>query len=456
MTYCLHTDGRYRPSWHHEVIADALMAVERGEIDRLLLTLPPRHGKSEEASIKFPSWYMGRNPDKNIITSSYSGDLAVVFGRKTRNLIKAQDVFDVQLAEDSKSAGVWNTNKGGEYTAAGVGGAITGKGAHVFIIDDPFKNREEAESEVIREKVWDWYTSVVYTRLEEKGAIILIQTRWHESDLAGRILTTDDNWTHIDFPAIAEKDEKFRKEGEALWPEKYDLEALERIKKNIGIYDFSALYQQQPTNREAQEFKEGWFKIGNAPGGCLVFTVVDPAISKKDKACNSVVMTCAVSHLNDIYILEYTRAKLNPSELIDELWRHALKYEPYKIGIETVAYQQAVKHYFEVKQNEGKRWFTIEELRTRSEKDGRIRGLIPYYKNGKIFHNHFCTELEEELVKFPNGKLIDTADALSLVLDILALPDTPVEKIFNPYENDPTAPWNKKKEKFSYTSFISS
>ena len=456
MMFCLHTDGKYRPNWHHEVIADALMAVERGEIDRLLLTIPPRHGKSELASIKFPSWFLGKHPDSCIITASYSADLAVSFGRKSRNLLNAQDVFAVKLADDSKSAGMWNTNKGGEYTATGVGGGITGKGAKIFLIDDPFKNREEAESEVIRDKVWDWYTSTAYTRLEDKGAIILIQTRWHSADLAGRILADNkDGFVHINLPAIAENDEKFRKEGEPLWESKYTIEDLLRIKSNIGIYDWSALYQQQPTNREAQEFKDEWFKVGNAPGGCLIFTVVDPAISKKDKACNSVVMTCAVSHLNDIYILEYTRAKLDPSELINEIWRHAITYEPYKIGIETIAYQQAVKHYFEVKQNEEKRWFTIEELRTKSEKDGRIRGLIPYYKNGKIFHNVFCSELEEELVKFPNGKLIDTADALSLVLDILAIPDTPVEKIFNPYENDPTAPWNKKKEKFNYNSFIS-
>lgn len=460
--FCIHTDKRYDPNWHHEVIGEALEKIENGTLDRLILTIPPRFGKSEIASIKFPAWYLGRNPDKNIITASYSADLAVSFGRKTRNLVNSpvySDVFKVKLARDSKSADVWHTDEGGEYTATGVGGSATGKGANILLIDDPFKNREEAESPTIRAKVWDWFTSVAYTRLEKDGAIVLIQTRWHGDDLAGRLLSDNkDNWTHISFPAIAEKDEEYRKEGEPLWPKKYTLEALLRIKENIGPYDWGALYQQTPVNKESQEFKQDWFKYyDKAPENLSVFLTVDPAISKKEKACNSVVIVCGVSDTFDMYILDYVAGRYNPGELIDQIMSMAAVWQPTVVGIESIAYQQSISYYLQRQMEETKMWLNVKELRPTADKEQRIRRLVPFYRGGKVYHKRSYMALEEELLNFPSSSKVDIIDALAMQLDIMYMPDaTPNKEIKVPYANDPYAPWNRDKQKgISYNNFYS-
>jgi hypothetical protein len=248
------TFPRYRPAPHHRRIADALMAVERGAIDRLIITMPPRHGKSQLASVHFPAWYLGRNPDRRVIGASYAAALAYRFSRQSRGLVGAPGwPFAVRLAEDSAAIHAWDIHGArGGYIAAGVGGPITGSGAHLLIIDDPFKNQDEANSPIIRENVWDWYTSTAYTRLEEQGAIVLIMTRWHDDDLAGRLLAASrergDRWEVLHLPAIAE-------DGGALWPEKYDRAALDRIKAAVGSRVFAALYQGRPSNDDTALLK---------------------------------------------------------------------------------------------------------------------------------------------------------------------------------------------------------
>src|SRR3990167_9739884 len=182
----------YRESWHHKVIFKKLEAVERGEVRKLMIFVPPRHGKSEICSINFPAWFFGRNPKKSIIASSYNSDLAISFGRKARNIVDSAEykhLFPrVTLAEDSKAAGQWNTNQGGEYTAVGIGGGTTGRGADVFLIDDPVKDKQEAESFTIQDRNIGWYRAVARTRLTPQGAVVVIQTRWHDKDLARQIL----------------------------------------------------------------------------------------------------------------------------------------------------------------------------------------------------------------------------------------------------------------------------
>ena len=190
-----------------------------------MIFLPPRHSKSEIGSIQFPAWLMGRNRDRNIIEASHTADLATDFGRQTRNLVSSpeyQNIFPgVTLAEDSEAKGKWNTNGRGAYNAVGVGGSATGKGADVFIIDDPVKDRKSADSQVVRDSTYSWYRSVVRTRLSPNGAIVVIETRWHDQDLAGSILrdAKPGEWEIISLPAIAIEDEKHRKRGEALWPD---------------------------------------------------------------------------------------------------------------------------------------------------------------------------------------------------------------------------------------------
>lgn len=264
LAFTHYTFAQYEAAPHHRRIARTLEAVERGEIDRLMVTMPPRHGKSEEVTIRFPAWALGRNPKRQIITACYNADLANGFGRAVRNIVSSPcygNIFKARLARDSQAANRWNTRDGGAYIAAGVGTAITGRGADIFIIDDPLKDRAEAESELRRQAVWDWYTSTAYTRLMPGGAVIIVQTRWHEDDLAGRLLSHQerggDQWHRLDLPAI-------NGEGQALWPERYPLPALLRIKAAIGPRDWSALYQQSPSPDDGEFFRRAWFDMFEA------------------------------------------------------------------------------------------------------------------------------------------------------------------------------------------------
>lgn len=423
--------SKYSATWFHEEVAKQLMAVERGEIRRLMIFCPPRHGKSQIASINFPAWYLGRNPDKEIITASYSGELAQDFGYKTRDLVNDDiyhKIFNLRLKEDSKSKAKWMTNKNGSYTSVGVGGAITGRGANILLIDDPLKNREEAESKVVRDKIYSWYTSTAYTRLEKDGAIVLIMTRWHLDDLAGKILDNDnESWQIVEFPAIAEKDEKYRKIGEPLWPDKYDLKALEDIKRNIGIYDFSALYQQNPIPTESQDFRKNYFRYFEEEEikdkQLQYYITVDLAIGQKEQNDNTAIIVVGKERVGaNWYIIEKNIGRLTPLEVIDELFALYLKYRPIKIGIETVAYQEALVYFLTAEMKKRQIYLPIQELKPKSDKELRIRGLIPLYKTGVIWHRHSDIDLEEELLTFPKGKHDDIIDALSYQLYIQNIP----------------------------------
>ncbi len=260
--------GKYYPNWHHDTMAYELELVEQGITDRLMLLMPPRHGKSELASIRFPAWYLGRNPTKNIISTSYGKDLVTEFGQAARDLVKSP-TFNLIFPEahhdpNTSAVHAWNMLEGGKYRGSGINGAITGKGANIFMIDDPIKNQMDAESKTYRERNWSWYRSVAYTRLEGNAAIVLIYTPWHKDDLGGRLLKamrdgTGDKWRVVRFPAIAVEDEQMRLKGEALWPQKFNEASLGRIKKVTGPRYFQAMYQQKPTDEEGGIFKRQWW-----------------------------------------------------------------------------------------------------------------------------------------------------------------------------------------------------
>lgn len=411
----------YQPNWHHEVIADALMRVERGEIDRLIISVPPRHGKSELASIRFPAWYLGRHPDKEVITASYSADLAVDFGSKTRALIEGEQyrsIFKTRLRADERAKGKWLTEEGGGYTSVGVGGPITGRGADLLVIDDPLKNREEADSKVYRDKVWNWYTSTAYTRLEKGGAVILILTRWHLDDIAGRIEVSDDasRWTVIRLPAIAERDDKYRKEGEALWSDKYSVEELMRTKSVIGTYDWSSLYQQTPILTENQEFKPHYFKPRSQDEvdrlNTRKFLTIDTAISKKASADFTGLCDNSVDSEN-FWNIKAWRVKVGPKELIDMLFTLHDRRGYEKIGIEKTIYLQAIKPFLDDEMRKRDKFLPIVELEhNQVQKETRIRGILPRYESGSVFHIiGGCNDLEEEELTFPFGVHDDTLDA---------------------------------------------
>ena len=259
LQYAKHIYPGYKDPAHIQLIAKNLEMLEKNEINRLAVFMPPRHGKSMLCSEFFPAWYLGNNPNEFVIQSTYAQELADDFGRKVRNQIVSPDfnsVFpQVGLRSDSTSAKRFHTMQGGTYSAVGAGGAITGRGAHLLIIDDPIKGREDAESEVQRKNLIEWYKSVAYTRLQPGGKIIIIQTRWHQDDLAGHILNeSKEDWKILDLPAIDSK-------GNALWPEAYSKKDLEKIRSTVGERVWSALYQQQPAADEGSIIKRDWWKI---------------------------------------------------------------------------------------------------------------------------------------------------------------------------------------------------
>lgn len=235
-----------------------LERVTAGEILRLMIFEPPRHGKSEMVTIHYPAYRMERDPTLRVITGSYNETLAARFSRRTRRIAGAR----LALSAERTAAVDWETERGGGLRAVGVGGGITGHGGQLILVDDPIKNREEANSATYRERVWDWWRDDLYTRLEPGGAIILIMTRWHQDDLAGRILASEDapNWTVVRLPALAEEGDSLGREvGAPLCPQRYDAAALERIRLVLGEHSFAALYQQRPLPAEGGLFKAAWF-----------------------------------------------------------------------------------------------------------------------------------------------------------------------------------------------------
>jgi len=432
LDFCIAIDPNYRVNWHLEEIAKELEKIEKGENEYkvLILMMPPRHGKSMTTSINFPAWYLGRNSKKRIITASYSGDLAVEFGGMTRNIFSLnayKHIFnDVSLKSDEKSKARWLTNKGGSYTSVGIGGATTGRGADIFIIDDPIKNREEGDSEVIRNKHWGWFTSTAYTRLEPGGTVILILTRWHFDDLAGRILGNEElaKLTKvIKFPAIAEFDEVYRKTGEPLWPNRYDLMDLKQIKETIGPYDWASLYQQSPIASALQEFKEVWFRNRDFNEVLRLdtrnFLTIDTAMSKTDSADFTGFCENRVDRQNN-WNFRAWRMRLNPKELIDMLFKLYEENGYEKIGIEETVYLDVLKPFLDDEMRKRGKFLPVESLKhNQIRKETRIRGLIPRYASGSVFHiTGECRDLQEEQLVFPKGVHDDVLDAAAYQLQL--------------------------------------
>jgi phage terminase large subunit-like protein len=351
------------------------------------------------------------------------------------------NVFKVKLADDSKSAGKWNTNKNGAYYAVGVGGALTGRGAHVLLIDDPVKNREEADSEVIREKTWDWYRSTARTRLAPGGAIVLIMTRWHDDDLAGRILASEggQEWKVLKFPAIATEDESHRKVGEPLWPERYPIAELDGIKRDVGSYEWSSLYQQEPIDEASQEFKKQWFKSIEwdtvAAKETNAYLTIDTALSEKESSDFTGVVRNWVDKENKWHLKAY-RMRLNAAELIDLLFTLHRQDHYVKIGIEKTAYLQALKPFLDAEQRKRNVFVPIVDLlHHQTQKEVRIRGLVPRYETGSVYHiQGECGDLEEEALRFPKGVHDDVLDSAAYQLQIA---EPPHKITYNPTPNTP-------------------
>lgn len=427
----------YKSNWHHEVLADALERVERGELKRLIVNMPPRHGKSELVSVNFPAWCMGKNKDRSIIAASYAASLAQDFGRKVRNIMDDSDyktLFDTRLAEDSQAKGSWATNGRGEYNAAGVGGSIVGKGASILIIDDPVKNREEADSEVISENIWDWYKGAARTRLTPDGAIVIVMTRWRDNDLVGRIIeetrvTSGEKWEVVTLPAIAEHDEEHRKVGEALWANHYTLENLEQIRNDVGSYEFASQYQQNPINRETQLFKPDLFRnitlreVQEKVTSC--FVTIDSALSKRKNSDYTGVCINWVDSEN-VWHLKAYRTKVDPTELIQLIFDLHKAYKPEAIGLEETTMTQAIDPFLTVEMAKRNVYPNVVPLKHGGvNKEVRIKGLLPRYDRGHIYHiDNLAVDLERELVRFPSSSHDDVMDATAYQIFIAEAPNT--------------------------------
>lgn len=283
LAFCGYIDRDFQTPYHIKLIADKLTQVEKGKIKRLIINMPPRHGKSQTTTRLFPVWYMGRNPKSEVMVASYSKDKAEEFTRFQRDLILSPEFAGIfpklTLAEDMRSRSHWETSQGGIVIGAGVDGPFTGRGADLALIDDPIKNYEEAISETIQERNWNWYRSTLLTRLSPGGAIILIQTRWAKDDLSGRLIDSEGEvekggkWHVLRLPAILP-------DGKALWPEHFTLADLMEIRESAGEKIFQSLYQQEPVDIQERLFSDP--KIIQSPGNLKLFAYLDPAFGGSD------------------------------------------------------------------------------------------------------------------------------------------------------------------------------
>lgn len=418
-----------------------LEKVEKGEIRFLLIELPPRHSKSLHVSQLLPAYFVGKDKDRSVIVGSYSSDLAVDHGRATRNLLDSvayQHIFKTRLAEDSKAKGKWNTNGKGAYNAVGVGGATTGKGADLFVVDDPFGSRKEADSAVIRDERWKWLRSVVRTRLSSDGRLVIMHTRWHTDDIIGRLTEGEEKedwvdyfdflagkrakWVRLRLPAIADQDETYRKKGEALWPSRYSIGELEDIKGTLGPYEFNALYQQSPITSETQEFKPEWFVQRNweevSKMSTRKFATIDPNLKKSDESDYTGVTRNYVNHNNEWHF-KSTRYRVNSKDVIDLIFLlHDEGFE--KIGIEEGAFSLVIEPFLKDEMKKRGKFPNVVPLKhNQTQKEIRIRGLIPRYSSRMIYHiEGECADLEEEALSFPKGTHDDCLDSAAYQIQI--------------------------------------
>lgn len=439
LSFTEYTNPLYQRAGHHERIAAKLEAVERGEIDRLMIFMPPRHGKSELASKRFPAWCLGRNPRRQIIAASYNSDLANDFGRNVRNIVAEPEfgqVFpSVSLAADSQAANRMNTNHGGAYVAAGVGTAVTGRGADIALIDDPFKDREEADSERRRELVWDWYRSTLFTRLMPAGAIVLIQTRWHEDDLAGRLLEQEgDQWDVLDLPAINE-------ENEALWPEWYPLPVLERIKATIGPREWSALYQQRPQPDEGTFFKREWFKTWGKLPELRYYGSSDYAVTDGG-GDYTVHCVWGIDGSGDVYRVATWKGQTTSDEWIERKLDLIAKYKPLCWFGEGGVIQKAVEPMLRRRMRERNVHCRIEWLSSVSDKPTRARSFQAMTATQRVYFEKGA-DLSEFLV-FPAGKHDDEVDTASLIGR--AIDQAHPAIVSNEGKPKPRDRWNRRRE----------
>ena len=412
---------------HHAIMADAFERVARGELKRLIINMPPRHTKSEFASYLLPSWFLGKYPEKKIIQTAHTAELAVGFGRKVRNLVSSEEyrkVFDTVLSSDSKAAGRWNTDAGGDYFAIGVGGAVTGKGADLLIIDDPHSEQEAKQGNpAVFDNVYEWFTSGPRQRLQPGGAIIIVMTRWSKRDLTGQILKNAgkegvDQWEIIDFPAIMPS-------GTPLWPAFWSKEALESLKAELPVAKWEAQYQQNPTSEEGAIIKREHWRIwekDHAPDCDYIIQSWDTAFEKNNRADYSACTTWGVfDQVNqhgdlraNIILLDAFKGRLEFPELKKQALELYQEWEPDTLIVEKRA--AGAPLIYEMR----KMGIPLSEFTPGkgNDKISRVNAISDLFASGVVWcpETRWAEEVMDELASFPNGDHDDLVDSSSQAL----------------------------------------
>lgn len=385
---------------------------------------PPRHGKSEQNTVRYPIWRLEHNPEMHVIIGAYNQTLANKFSRKARRLA----VERLEVSSDRAAVEEWETMQGGGLRAVGVGGGITGQGGNLILIDDPVKSREEAESDSYRERVWDWYKDDLYTRLEPDGAIILTMTRWHEDDLAGRLMLEAQNggeqWEVLNLPALAEANDPLdRKLGEALCPERYDVEALENIRMVQGIRSFTALYQGKPQPDEGALFKRQWFGIvEQAPEGLKWARYWDLAASVKTSADFTASADVGMATDGTIYIRNMIRGRWEWPDAKRIMIQTMLAGNGTRHGIEEAMHGLAAVQ--ELRRDPTLANTHIRGIHVDKDKLARALPWAARAEAGKIklVQGSWINEFLNEVCAFPNGTHDDQVDTVSGGVQMIAAP----------------------------------
>jgi len=413
---------------HHHIMAEQFGRVINGDLKRLIINMPPRHTKSEFASYLLPAWFLGLNPDGKVIQTAHTAELSVGFGRKVRNLVGSEDyrqVFDkVNLQADSKAAGRWNTNKGGEYFAIGVGGAVTGKGADLLIIDDPHSEQEGASADPkVFDKVFEWYTSGPRQRLQPGGSIVVVMTRWHQKDLTGQLIKTSvqrggEEWELIELPAILPS-------GKSLWPGFWKQEELESLKKELPISKWSAQYQQDPTSEEGALVKREWWKVWEekTPPKCeFIIQSWDTAFLKTQRADYSACTTWGIFYMDNedgmkapnLILLDAFKERLEFPELKKVAYKMWQKYEPDAFVVEAKA--AGTPLIFELRQM----GIPVSEYTPSrgNDKISRVNAVSDLFATGVVWapDTRWAEEVIEEFAGFPNMAHDDLVDSSTQAL----------------------------------------
>lgn len=476
----------YEAGWVHDDICRRLerfsQAVRDRKSPRLMLLMPPRHGKSELASIRFPAWHLGHNPHHEVINVGYNMDLPMRFSRKVRDLVKSPEytgIFsDTRIDESSQAVEAWMTTSGGGFTAAGVGGGITGKGAHVLIIDDPLKNQEEADSADRRQLLEDWFESTAYTRLAPGGGVLFIETWWNDDDLAGRLqakMRNDpkaDQYEIVRYPALAEayeyrvwpslqiirspealsdeevlsatdcaetveRIELLREPGVGLHLDRYPTEALERIKSNLQPRVWSALYQQNPVPDEGMYFHKGMFKeIPELPDprDCRIYTAWDFAIGEKQINDFTVGTTIMQTPSDVLIVMEVVQFKGDSFRIAEEILSMAERWQnrgqDYRVGVEDGQLWRAFEPIVKKRMAERKIYPSIEVMKPLTDKAARARPLQGRMQQGRVLfptaESHpWYPILRQEMLRFPAGAHDDQVDSLAWAVRLAVMNPPP-------------------------------